>query len=231
MAAEPLLATAAAAVMRGSGPRASNAARRGAINAVLTVGSERSPRAVADSVFAFIRRGQARTVSTGGPQLLPFPRRSQARVTLSSSAVVLIVLMRATREVGDALRRDQQSTSGGGRVPASLYEPVLTQFAVHLAQVAVSHAIHDDVNGRGRRAYPAIRESDLGCRSRSAAAADRSRAYFTLVPSAGFNQRAVSCLPSYPGTLTADRPGPFPAGAGPGARACRGPGDCRPLGY
>ena len=42
-------------------------------------------------------------------------------VKLGPPAVVLIVaLMRATREVGDAVRRDQQAASARGCVPASV---------------------------------------------------------------------------------------------------------------
>jgi len=113
------------------------------------IGSARSPGTVADAVRASIRSCKARILPTGGLQPLPVSQTFPGawRVQLGPPAVVLMVaLMGATREVGDAGRRDQQPSGGRGRIPASLGQPVLTEFAIHLAQVAVGHAIHDDVN-------------------------------------------------------------------------------------
>ena len=109
--------------------------------------SDRSPRTVAHAVLASIGSCQARPLPTGGPQLLPISQTFPGTwdIKLSPPAVVrMVTLVRATRKVGDTARRDQQSASLRGSVPASLHQTVLAEFTIHLAKVAVSHAVNDD---------------------------------------------------------------------------------------
>lgn len=90
---------------------------------------------MADTVLASIRSCQARTLSTGGPQVLAVSQTFPGawRIKLGPPVVILVIaLMGAACEMGDAVRRDQQATSGRSRVPASLCKPVLTEFPVHI---------------------------------------------------------------------------------------------------
>ena len=75
-------------------------------------------------------------------QSFPGPRS----VKLGPAAVVLIVtLMRTPREVGDAVRRDQQVAGNRGSVRTSFRQSVLAEFAVHVAQFAECHVVYGDV--------------------------------------------------------------------------------------
>jgi hypothetical protein len=53
--------------------------------------------------------------------------------------------MRTPREVGHAVRRDQQVAGNRGSVRASFRQSVLAEFAVHVAQFAEGHVVYDDV--------------------------------------------------------------------------------------
>jgi hypothetical protein len=75
-------------------------------------------------------------------QSFPGPRS----VKLGPAAVVRIVtLMRTPREVGHAVRRDQQVAGNRGSMRASFRQSVLAEFSVHVTQFAEGHVVYDDV--------------------------------------------------------------------------------------
>ena len=81
----------------------------------------------------------------------------------------------AAREVGDAGWGDQQSIGGRGGIPARFSHAVLTEVAVQITQVAVSHVIHDDANQPERWRHPVIGVTQPGFprKETSSSAADR----------------------------------------------------------
>jgi hypothetical protein len=75
------------------------------------VGSDRSPRTVAEAVLAPVPSGQGGILPTDGLQLLAVPQAFPRawRVKLRPPAVVLIIFMGTPWEVGDTVRPDQLS--------------------------------------------------------------------------------------------------------------------------
>lgn len=97
---------------------------------------------------------QVQALSAGSRQLLTVSQAFPGMrcLELGASPVVRVVtLMRAIPEVHHAIRGDQQLGDGHRGGSASSFQPMHTELAVHLTQVAVSHAAHDD-QGTGLRA-------------------------------------------------------------------------------
>jgi hypothetical protein len=56
----------------------------------------------------------------------------------------MVTLVRAAREVSNPARRDQQFAGARDNIPAPVRQAVLAERTIHVAQVAASHAPHDD---------------------------------------------------------------------------------------
>jgi hypothetical protein len=56
----------------------------------------------------------------------------------------MVTLVRAAREVSNPVWRDQQFADARDNIPAPVRQAVLAELTIHVAQVAVSHAPHDD---------------------------------------------------------------------------------------